>query len=110
MNWQKLVLQKFYSAEAGFESPPNFYLMSHSFGGLQTLKLLTDYGNTVTSDKDASRTATIKAACFVAPFWDMGAGMRSQLSTMLKLKKFLNLYSEQRFDRDHFMEFSSKWE
>ena len=64
------MLQKFYSKEAGFDSPPDFYNMCHSFGGLQTLKRLTDYGNKVTADEDASITATIRAVCFIAPAWD----------------------------------------
>jgi hypothetical protein len=71
------------------------------------LKLLTDYGNKVTS---GDRTATIRASCFVAPFWDMGDGMRSIMTKLISMKKFFNFYNEKRIDRDHLMEISSKWE
>ena len=69
--------------------------------------MLTDYGNKVTAN---DRTATIRAACFVAPFWDMGDGMRGMMTKLLNMKKFFNFYNTKRIDRAHFMDFSTKWE
>jgi hypothetical protein len=85
--------------------------MGHSFGCLQTLKRLVDYGNKVTDDNDASRVATIKAVCFLCPAWDMpNGGGRESFGKFLDIKKMLNFYSEKRIEDSYLMEMTAKWE
>lgn len=72
---------------------------------------LVNYGNKVTDDEDSTRVATIKAICFIAPAWDMpDGGGRESFGQFLKLKKFLNFYSEKRIENSDLMEMTAKWE
>jgi len=66
IGFQKMVIKTLYSPEKGFQNPPRVFVIGHSFGCMQLLRQMTEYGNVIEAD---GINAKISVAVFSAPYF-----------------------------------------
>ena len=99
--YHQAVVKKFFGPDQGFESPPNIFLMAHSFGCQQLLNYLINFDHEIKTDNGIC--AKIQAVAFMAPFWEFASP--SQLQLLLGLYQWrFKCSSEQALNRAYVFE------
>ena len=66
IGFQNMVISTLYSPAQGFQNPPRVFIIGHSFGCMQLLRQLREYGNVIEA---GGINAKILVAVFSAPYF-----------------------------------------